>query len=234
VIPFRILSAGDSALLVEFEAKIDPAINAHAIAVASSVDRAAIGGVRDIVPTYRSVAIYFDPLRTDIQVLRETVERESRRRFEERAGTADAVRVPVCYGGDYGPDLDETASLKGISPEQLVEIHVGTVYTVFMLGFLPGFAYMGVLDDRIAAPRRRTPRTQVPKGSVGIAGRQTGVYPSNAPGGWQVIGRTPLDPFDLARPSPFLFKAGDRVQFVRITSAEFDAARADGSSTPRA
>jgi inhibitor of KinA len=128
----------------------------------------------------------------------------------------------VCYGGDYGPDLADVASLAGMSPEEVVAVHAAVTYRVFMLGFLPGFAYMGVVDARIAAPRRANPRVRVPKGSVGIAGRQTGIYPLDAPGGWQLIGRTALEPFDIARPSPFLFKAGDCVRFVPVARTELE------------
>ena len=225
----QIVPAGDSTLLVELEPRIDPLINARAIALAGSIGAASITGVRDVVPTYRSVAVFFDPLRTDIQRLRRRIEEEAARLEDTVADEgAPPIEVPVCYGGECGPDLADVARLAGMAPEEVIAIHAGVTYRVFMLGFLPGFAYMGVVDDRIAAPRHATPRTRVPKGSVGLAGRQTGIYPTLAPGGWQLIGRTPLEPFDLDRSSPFLFKAGDTVRFVPIDRQEFE--RLSGSS----
>ena len=128
----------------------------------------------------------------------------------------------MCYGGDLGPDLPSVAAFARLSPDEVVGAHAALDYRVFMLGFVPGFAYMGTLDSRIAAPRHPTPRLRVPAGSVGIAGQQTGIYPMETPGGWQLVGRTPIRPFDLSRPVPFLFKAGDRVRFVPIARAEFE------------
>jgi len=130
--------------------------------------------------------------------------------------------VPVCYGGELGPDLPSVAEFARMSPEEVVSIHAGATYRVFMLGFLPGFAYLGAVDERIAAPRQMTPRPRVRRGSVGIAGLQTGIYPADTPGGWQIIGRSPVSPFDLSRSAPFLFSAGDVVQFVPIDRAEYE------------
>ncbi|MEP7310093.1 MAG: 5-oxoprolinase subunit PxpB, partial [Acidobacteriota bacterium] len=140
------------------------------------------------------------------------------------------IRVPVCYGGDFGPDLESVAHRAKMSTEQVVAVHSGEVYRVFMLGFLPGFAYMGLVDPRIAAPRHSTPRLSVSKGSVGIAGRQTGIYPADTPGGWQILGRTSVRPFDITRSPVFAFKAGDSVQFVPVTRDEYEltaSSRAD-------
>lgn len=217
----RIVAAGDSALIIEFDERIDPEINRRAIAVADAVQSVPVPGVRDIVPTYRSVAVYFDPLKTDYESLVQ--------RLETAAGASTVsarerppIRIPVCYGGELGPDLGNVAAFAGISESDAIAIHASATYRVYMLGFVPGFAYMGVVDDRIAAPRRATPRVRVPLGSVGIAGVQTGIYPAETPGGWQLIGRTPLKPFDLSRAEPFLMKAGDAVQFFPIDRREFD------------
>jgi inhibitor of KinA len=219
---FRIVPAGDSTLLVQFENRIDPVVNARAISLARAIERAAIPGVRDIVPTYRSVAVFFEPLRTNVDGLMREIGREARRLADVAADPATPIRVPVCYEGDCGPDLPDVARFASMSPDEVVAVHSAATYRVFLLGFLPGFAYMGVVDDRIAAPRHSSPRVRVPRGSVGIAGRQTGIYPSDAPGGWQLIGRTPIQPFNITRPSPFLFKAGDYVQFVSVDRAEFE------------
>ena len=219
---FRIVPAGDSAIVVEFEERIDLVINERASALAASLEAAQIGGVRDIVPTYRSVALFFDPLRTNYDALVEVVEREAGRSAPGASARHAVIRIPVCYGGDLGPDLDGVAAFGNVSADEVIALHAAPIYRVFMLGFVPGFAYMGVVDARIAAPRRPTPRVRVPAGSIGIAGVQTGVYPTETPGGWQLIGRTPIKPFDAQREKPFLMKAGDSVQFYPIARAEFE------------
>jgi inhibitor of KinA len=220
--PYRIVPAGDSALIVEFEERIDPGVNARTIACADAIQAAAIGGVLDVVPTYRSVAVYFDPLHTDSEALMACLEHEAARLPPAESAARPAVRIPVCYGGDLGPDLPGVAAFAGLSEPEVVRLHAAGIYRVFMLGFVPGFAYLGILDQRIAMPRHATPRVRVPSGSVGIAGVQTGVYSAETPGGWQLVGRTPLKPFDPARAQPFLLKAGDAVQFYSIDRAEYD------------
>jgi inhibitor of KinA len=218
----RIVPAGDSALIVEFEARIDPGVNARTIACAEAIQAAGVAGVRDVVPTYRSVAVYFDPLRTDHDTMMACLERAAARPLAPASAARTPVRIPVCYGGDMGPDLAAVASFAGLSESDVVGVHAAGVYRVFMLGFVPGFAYLGIVDGRIAMPRRATPRVRVPAGSVGIAGVQTGVYPAETPGGWQLIGRTPVKPFDPSRAEPFLMKAGDAVQFYPIDRAEYE------------
>lgn len=219
---FRIVPAGDSVLVVELEERIDPGVNARAIACAEAIQASGLEGVRDVVPTYRSVAVYFDPLRTDNGALLACLEREAGKTPGPVAGARAPVRIPVCYGGEFGPDLAGVASFAGLREADVVRIHAGGIYRVFMLGFVPGFAYLGIVDGRIAAPRHATPRVRVPIGSVGVAGAQTGVYPAETPGGWQLIGRTPVKPFDPSRAEPFLMKAGDAVQFYPIDRAEYD------------
>jgi inhibitor of KinA len=219
---FRVVPAGDSALIVEFGERIDPEVNARAIGAAEGIHNAAIPGVRDVVPAYRSVAVYFDPLRTDYDRLLEEVHRYSRHPSTSNASGVPPLRIPVCYGGELGPDLSTVARFGQITEREAIEIHTAATYRVFMLGFVPGFAYMGLVDARIAAPRHSTPRVRVPAGSVGIAGVQTGIYPLETPGGWQVIGRTPVKPFDAARADPFLMKAGDSVRFYAIERDEYD------------
>ena len=215
--------AGDSVLVVEFEERIDPVVNARAIAVSDAIQAAGLSGVRDVVPTYRSVAVYFDPLRVDYDRLVAVLEREVAQPVPDVSAPRVPLRIPVCYGGDLGPDLDAVASFAKMSAEEVVRLHSAGIYRVFMLGFVPGFAYMGIVDERIAAPRHSTPRVRVPIGSVGIAGVQTGIYSAETPGGWQLIGRTRVKPFDPSRAEPFLLKAGDAVQFVQIDRSEYDA-----------
>ena len=218
MIPGRVREAGDSALLLELEPVIDPGINMHAIAAANAIRSLALPGVRDVVSTYRTVAVYFDPLSVSIDDLRAALERTAGAAGPEPESRS--LDVPIVYGGEYGPDLEEVAGFGRMSAEAAVARHAGTTYRVFMVGFLPGFAYMGVVDPAIAAPRRSTPRLRVPAGSIGIAGAQTGGYPVDSPGGWQIIGRTPLTLFDPHRADPVLFAPGDRVRFVPVPSFE--------------
>lgn len=224
----RIVSAGDSAIVVEFDDRVDPSVNARAIAVADAIQAAGLAGVRDVVPTFRAVAIYFDPLHTDGDALMARVEAEAAGSSQQADAERTPVRIPVCYGGDLGPDLGAVAEFSQLDEATVVALHTGRSYRVFMLGFVPGFAYLGTVDDRIAMPRRATPRVRVPPGSVGIAGVQTGIYPLETPGGWQLVGRTPLKPFDPARAEPFLLKAGDTVEFYAIDKQQFDEVARDG------
>jgi KipI family sensor histidine kinase inhibitor len=177
--------------------------------------------VRDVVPTYRSVAVYFDPLKTDLDELRARIERDASSVRPMKMDRTDPIRVPVCYEGDFAPDLAAVAAFAGVNEAEAIRLHTARIYRVFMLGFVAGFAYMGTTDGRIAAPRLPTPRVRVPAGSVGIAGVQTGIYPVSIPGGWQIVGRTPLKPFDLTRDEPALFKPGDAVQFYAIDPSEY-------------
>jgi inhibitor of KinA len=223
---YRIVPAGESVLIIEFEERIDPLVNATTIACAESIQAAAVAGVRDVVPTYRSVAVYFDPLRTDTDALLERITHEAETAGPGALVAREPLRIPVCYGGDLGPDLPQVAAFARMSADEVVQRHASATYRVFMLGFVPGFAYLGMVDPDIAMPRRATPRVRVPMGSVGIAGVQTGIYPAETPGGWQLIGQTPVRPFDPRRDDPFLMKAGDAVQFYAIERAEFDRLKA--------
>jgi len=231
---FRVVSAGDSALVVEFENRIDPAVNARAIAVADALQTARLSGVRDVVPTFRSVAIYFDPLHTNGDALMARIKAEASTVAADTEAARTPIRIPVCYGGELGPDLEAVAAFSKLDEAEVVAAHTARTYRVFMLGFVPGFAYLGTVDDRIAMPRRPAPRVRVPVGSVGIAGVQTGIYPLETPGGWQLVGRTPIKPFDPDRASPFLMRAGDAVQFYAINRDQFDELeRQPSGRTPR-
>jgi inhibitor of KinA len=226
-------------VLIEFDERIDVRINERAITLARTIRAARIPGVRDVVPTYRTVGVAFDPLGTDLERLLKEIEVLA---AEPGDAVAESrlIRVPVCYGGDRGPDLAELAAAAGLSVDEAIARHCAPLYRVFMIGFVPGFAYLGLVDDRLAAPRRAEPRLRVPAGSVGIAGRQTGIYPAETPGGWMLVGRTPLRPFDLSREQPCLFKAGDTVQFYPIAPSEYarsqdaPAATAEGPGDPSA
>jgi KipI family sensor histidine kinase inhibitor len=235
----RYLPAGDQGLVVEFGDTIDPAINRRVRALflalqagpaPSSPDRPwdpasagfRIPGIVDLVPTYRSLLITYDPLRLPLDDLQRALIT-----LEERPGRAPMptpriLEIPTAYGGPFGPDLAFVASHNGLRQEEVVAIHCGTDYLVYMMGFSPGFPYLGGMSERIATPRLETPRTAIPAGSVGIAQTQTGIYPVESPGGWQLIGRTPVALFDAARHPPVLIEAGDYLRFVPIDAAEYE------------
>ena len=220
----RIVSAGDAALLLELPARIDPEVNDRAVALAAAIGRQCAGMVRDVVVGYCTVTVYFDPLQVDPdQMERRVKELADRSPAPERSSGA-LVEVPVCYGGSEGPDLPAVAAAVGVTEGEVAAIHCGLTYRVYVVGFVPGFPYMASVDPRLALPRRATPRTRVPAGSVAIAAGQTGIYPSETPGGWHLIGRTPLKPYDAARREPFAFKPGDRVRFHQIDRETFQRA----------
>lgn len=208
----RIVEAGDCALLLEFEPAIDPQVNARAVAAAARLRARQLPGVLDVVSTFRSVAVYFDRVVTDARAVRSVLLEQGDEGVQAAAGPV--IDVPVAYGGEAGPDLREVADWSGLSTHEVIERHAAATYRVYMLGFLPGFAYMGSVDARIAAPRKAAPRLRVAAGSVGIAGLQTGIYPRESPGGWQIVGRTPLTLFDSARSPAALFAPGDLVRFI--------------------
>jgi len=218
--PFRILPAGDAALVVELPERIDPALNAWCVALASALSSAVGTVLRDVVVGYCSVTVYFDPLNVDAAWLEGEIRARAGRLEAGSLTNGGLVEVSVCYGGDMGPDLADVAAFAGCSEQEVIDLHSGREYRVYMVGFIPGFAYMAEVDPRIAAPRRTTPRTAVPAGSVAIAGGQTGIYPAVTPGGWNIIGRTSLRPYDPGRPEPFLFKSGDRVRFRPVEAEQ--------------
>lgn len=211
-------AACDTMLLVEWEQVIDPVINGRAIALASRLQARVGHAVRDIVPGYCTLGVHFDPLRTDIAALERVIAEEASQLRDDATATVDGnvLEIPVRYGGSDGPDLANVAQVAQLSEDAVVQRHTSRTYRVYMLGFVPGFAYMGRVDASIAMPRHRVPRERVPAGSVGIAGEQTGVYPISTPGGWQLIGRTDAVMFDSARAKPSLLQPGDLVRFVPL------------------
>jgi KipI family sensor histidine kinase inhibitor len=229
----RLVPLGDAAVLIELEERIAPEVNARVIALADLIAASRIAGLRDIVPAYRSLVIYLDPLTASPERVIAALEAYA---LPPPHATAErpTIRVPVCYSEEFGPDLPAVAALCGIDAPTVAAIHGEPLYRVFMLGFSPGFAYMGAVDDRIAAPRLDTPRLRVPAGSVAIAGAQTGIYPRETPGGWRIIGRTPLQPYDPTRREPFLFTPGDQVRFYAVDRAEYDRLCAERDLRPPA
>jgi inhibitor of KinA len=219
---FRIIAAGDAALVVEVDARIDPDLNAWCVALARSLREALGSAVRDLVVGYCSVTTYYDPLTIDAVWIEERIRGVAANLIVEESNDGAVIDVPVCYGGEMGPDLADVAAFAGCSEETVIDLHLGRDYRVYVLGFVPGFAYMATVDSRIAIPRRATPRTRVPKGSVAIAAGQTGIYPAETPGGWNIIGRTPIEPYNPHREQPVLFRPGDRVRFQRIDRSSFE------------
>ncbi len=211
---------GDRGLLVELGAGIDPAVNRRVQQLQQRLTRENIGGVVESVPAYSSLLVVYDPLRAAPSVLKRRI--AGLCRFEDSAPREkrDVFDIPVVYGGEEGPDLDAVAAYHGLAREDVIRLHSGSVYRVYMIGFTPGYPYMGELPEALNTPRRETPRTHIPKGSVAIAQRQTGIYPVMSPGGWQIIGRTPVELFDARREAPSLLAMGDQVRFIPVSPEE--------------
>jgi KipI family sensor histidine kinase inhibitor len=218
--PPMIRHLGDRGLLIELGAGIDPAVNRRVKRLHRIIAREKLHGVVETVPAYSSLLVVYDPLQAAPEALKRQIaglcDFEDAGPDEDRA----VVEIPVVYGGEAGPDLDAVAAHHGLSREDVIRLHSGTVYRVYMIGFTPGFPYMGELPEALDTPRRDTPRTHIPKGSVAIAQRQTGIYPAVSPGGWQIIGRTPVALFDPRKEIPSFLTMGDAVRFTPITAEE--------------
>lgn len=216
----EILAASDRSVLVRFGAEMSPEYHRAVCGLMRAFERKPVAGVTSISPGFASVLFRYDPRLLSPRDAEHAVELLLDHEDSAALG-GRAVEVPVCYGGEYGPDLDELAQWAGLSPDAVVELHCAEEYHVYFLGFAPGFAYLGEVDPRIAMPRRAKPRPRVPRGSVGIAARQTAVYPSATPGGWNLIGRCPLALFSTAPECKTLLQTGDTVRFRPIDGAEF-------------
>jgi KipI family sensor histidine kinase inhibitor len=229
----RLLPQGEGGLLVELGDTIDPDVNARVRTLARAVVRRLGAPVLDVVPSYASLLVVFDPLRLSRERVEARVAALAHEVEAIRAGPPRrVVEVPVCYGGELGPDLAEVARAVGLSAAEVIARHSAPVYRVYLLGFTPGFPYLGGMDPRLACPRLPSPRLRVPAGSVAIAGAQTGVYSVESPGGWRILGRTPLrlfDPDARAR-RPFLLAPGDGLRFVPVERARCGALVAESRS----
>ena len=223
----RYLPAGDQALVVEFGETIDPALNRRVRDLTLAIERQRHPAVVDLVPTYRSLLVLYDARRASFADMRAALGRAAEDAVASSFPSPRVVEIPTCYGGEFGPDLEFVARHAGLTPDQVVATHADTDYLVYMMGFTPGFTYLGGMSPRIAAPRLQTPRTSIPAGSVGIAQQQTGIYPVDSPGGWQLIGRTPVRLFDPTRTPPVVVEAGDFVRFVRVDRSDYDRIAAE-------
>lgn len=223
----RILACGDTAFSVEFGHEIDLAVNARVLALDRALAAAGVPGVIECVPTYRALMVHYDPLATDLDALRALI-LELGTRTPEYGARGQRWRVPVAYGGDHGIDLPAIATHAGLTPDAVVEAHCAPVYRVMMIGFLPGFAYLGGLPSHLACPRRDAPRPRIPASSISIGGAQTAIGSVAGPSGWHLIGQTPARSFVPGRDPTFLFSPGDEVVFAPISVTEWDilAARA--------
>lgn len=216
----RFLPCGDQAVTVEWGSTIDEHINRQVHAFARKVEALSHPAITEVVPTYRSATVHYRPEVFSYEELNQLLLSLTQGGPEE-GEELPVVEIPVCYGGEYGPDLLEVAQHCSLTPEEVIARHTAPTYRIYMLGFTPGFPYLGGMDPSIAAPRRKEPRIHIPAGSVGIAGEQTGVYPIVSPGGWQLIGRTPLRLFDPQREQPILLSAGAGIRFVPIDEETF-------------
>ncbi|MDR2267784.1 MAG: 5-oxoprolinase subunit PxpB [Christensenellaceae bacterium] len=218
----RFLYAGDTALVIEFGNAINETLNARVRNVYNALKAMKIDGVYDVIPTFRSILINYLPDVITFDKLRKRLNKVLNTASSVAIEKKRVIVVPVAYGGVYGEDIKDVCAHTGLDESEVIKLHSSTTYLIYMLGFLPGFAYLGGLDKRLVTPRLKNPRTKIEAGAVGIGGEQTGVYPLASPGGWRLIGRTPLKPYDPHRESPFLYKAGDYIKFRPVTIAEYE------------
>jgi len=217
---FRLM--GDRSLLVELGDEISPVVNQNVQELFTGLDIQMPTGILELVPSYRSLLVICDPLIVSLADLKHVIIEIYKNLDRSQLPEPRTVKIPVVYGNHYGPDLAGVAEYHHITPEEVIGFHTQPTYRVYMIGFTPGYPYLGELPDAIATPRRKTPRTRVPRGSVGIAQKQSGIYSVDSPGGWQIIGWTPIHLFDPQRNPPSLLVMGDRVQFYTITAEEAD------------
>jgi KipI family sensor histidine kinase inhibitor len=212
----------DRAIVVELGDEISPTVNDKVRELFISLDKMEIAGLIDLVPSYRSLLLIYDPLKISRTELKNQINDAHKRMDPGRIPSPKTVEIPVVYGDDHGPDLEWVAAYHKIAPQEVIRLHTQPIYQVYMIGFTSGFPYLGEVPEALSTPRRETPRTHVPKGSVAIAQRQTGVYPVQTPGGWHIIGWTPVTLFDPQAEPPSLLVMGDRVKFHAITAEEME------------
>ncbi len=232
----RWLQAGESCLVAEFADEISREANDAVMGLRHWLESQKRVPIVECLPTYRSLAIYFDPLAVSCEEIAAEVRTALKEAAESKSSSHKVISIPVCYGGEYGPDIQNVAEHAGMSVEEVIKRHTASVCHCYMIGFVPGFAYLGGMDESIATPRLQNPRTVIKGGSVGIAGKQTGIYPIDSPGGWQLIGRTPLKLFTPEASQPTLIDSGYGVRFVPVSEDEYktiEARVADGTYVPQ-
>lgn len=212
----KYLIAGEKALVIEFGNKIREEINSEVRAMMIAIEKEKIEGIVEMTPTYRSLMIHYDPLKKDYSTLLKELKELENQLNDIEIPSPEVIEIPTLYGGAYGPDIENVAKHNDLTIDEVIKLHTSKEYLIYMLGFTPGFPYLGGMDEKIATPRLKTPRTKISVGSVGIAGSQTGIYPIDSPGGWQLIGKTPLKLYDAYRDIPILLQSGNYIRFVAI------------------
>lgn len=219
---YRYLPSGDNGIIIEIGSKISEEINGKVRGLTLCIENEKPEGVLEIIPTYTSILIIYDPVIVSYYDLLKKLKEIEKRMKEITLPAPEVVHIPTCYGGEYGMDLEYVAEYNELRPEEVIKIHSERQYLVYMLGFTPGFPYLGGMSKKIATPRLESPREKILGGSVGIAGNQTGIYPIDSPGGWRIIGRTPLNFFDPSKNPPVLLKAGQYIKFDPIDKEEYE------------
>lgn len=217
----RYLPAGDKAIVVEFGNEINPQTNRKVRNLYLALKKAGPEGVEELIPTYRSLLVFYDPVKILYRELIDQLKEMEKVMADLKTAKPRITLLPVVYGGQYGPDLEDAARHNKLSQDEVVRIHTQTDYLVYMLGFTPGFPYLGGMSQKIATPRLKIPRKSIPAGSVGIADKQTGVYPIESPGGWRIIGRTPVKLYDPYHESPVLLSSGEYIRFLNVDEEEY-------------
>jgi inhibitor of KinA len=217
----RFFLAGDRGLLAEFGASIDPKINQKVRQIFLSLEKTPIDGVVELIPTYRSILIFYNPSLSNPERLKQEIVDRENSLDKWEIPPPETIEIPVCYGDNFGPDLAFVAQHNNLTPEEVIQIHTSGTYLIYMLGFTPGFPFLGGLSEKLFTPRLENPRQLVPAGSVGIANNQTGIYSIDSPGGWQLIGKTPIKLYDPTGAPPILLKAGNYLKFKQISRKEF-------------
>ena len=217
----RYLVSGDCAVCVEFGNEIKPEINTKIRAFKIAVERAKVEGIVETIPTYRSLLVVYKPEIIGFKELTKKFDYIMKNMGKIEIPAPTVIEIPVLYGGEMGPDIENVAAHNGKTVEEVIKIHTSKEYLIYMLGFIAGFPYLGGMSEEIATPRLASPRVKIEGGSVGIAGMQTGIYPVASPGGWQLIGRTPLKMYDAEREKPVLLEAGQYIKFVSVTEEEY-------------
>lgn len=218
----RFLIAGDHAMVIEFGNEIDTTINVKVLTLINLIKTSPVRGIIEAVPTFRSVMIYYNPKEISYHKLKRKISKLVHKKNSTDTLEKRVIEIPVCYDAPFGEDMNRVSEFTKLDKNEIIQLHSEKEYLIYMLGFLPGFAYLGGLNERLHTPRLPNPRIRIPSGSVGIGGEQTGIYPLDSPGGWNLIGATPIKPFNLNLERPILYQPGDYIQFVPINLAEYD------------